>query len=455
MTIPEASDFSDLRTERLMPLLTKQNLPNSRLRLTWFLVFFLFTVFFFFDGHNVFRTIQEGLTIEQTAARVEEGGIERRISLLSLFGFGIITLMRKNRKRLQINGFLSWLILFFLALAFFSLAWTNDIFLTFRKVVVLGMFSLAALAVAERFSVRDVNLIAFCVPAGYLLLGLAAEIGLGTFHPLAQSYRFAGTLHPNQQGINCALLVLSSFCLMENGKRGRGFFLTIALVGLVFLILTKSRTSFESTIVALFVYGSLVLSRPRKFALFLSITIAFCLLLLIVGDNLFPALQRGILLGREGDPDSIFSLTQRVPLWKECLEYLVERPLQGYGYGGFWTPQHILKLSGEQGWGFAEAHSGYLEIALGLGLVGAVTYVLILIVGMRRSFILHRASPSTGHAFFAVLLIFCLFENVLESAVVSPTMLAFMSMVALAHLALIDSYEKNQRINLAKNKQRL
>ncbi len=439
MTIRESSNFMELRPQRLMPSPTKQSLPNSQSRLTWFFLLFLFTVFFFFDGHNVFRTIREGQTIEQSAARVEEGGIGRRISLLSLFGFGIIILMRRNRKHLQISGFFGWLILFFLALAFFSLAWTNDIFLTFRRVLVLAIFWLSALAVAEHFSVRDINLIAFSIPAGYLLLGFAAEIGLGTFHPLADNYRFCGTLHPNQQGINCALLVLSSVCLMENGKRGRGFFLTIALVALVFLILTKSRTSFGSTILALFAYGSLVLARPRNFALFLSITIAFCLLLLIVGDNLFPALQRGILLGREGDPDSIFSLTQRVPLWKECLEYIGRRPLQGYGYGGFWTPQHILKSSHVQGWGVGEAHSGYLEIALGLGLVGTVTYVLILIVGMRRSFIFHRASPSTGHAFFGVLLMFCLLEGLLESAIVAPSLLYFISIVALAYLGFKDT----------------
>jgi O-antigen ligase len=345
--------------------------------------------------------------------------------------------MRRNRKRLRINGFLGWLILFFLAWAFLSFIWADDIGLCLRRLLVLAMLCLGALAAAERFTVHDIIILVFSITALNLLIGLMTEIALGSFQPLAFDYRFGGALHPNQQGINCGLLVLSSFCLMENRNRGRGLFLAVALIAFACHILTKSRTSFASTLLALFVYGSLVLSRPRKFAFFLSVTFAFCLLLLVVGNNLFPALQRGILLGREESP---YSLTGRVPLWKESLKYIARRPLQGYGYGSFWTPHHIVEVSDLQGWIISEGHSGYLEIALGLGLIGTVAYVLILIVGVKRSLAFHRLSLSTGYAFFVVLLVFGLSDGLLDPAIIMPSFLCFISFVALAYLGFKDTH---------------
>jgi O-antigen ligase len=221
---------------------------------------------------------------------------------------------------------------------------------------------------------------------------------------------------------------------MENGKRSRGFFLAVALVAFVSLILTKSRTSFAGTILALFVYGSLILSIPRKFALFLSITFAFCLLLLILGNELFPALQLGILLGRESDPDSIYSLTGRVPLWKECLLYVAKRPLHGYGYGGFWTAQHIKQFSTANEWGITFGHSAYIDLLLDVGLLGMVTYFLIMLLGIGRSLVNYRTFLNPGYAFFGALLTFCVIDGLADSTIILPSLLTFLSTVVLTFL---------------------
>jgi O-antigen ligase len=435
MTMPESSDILHLRPERLMPSPTRQNLPNFQSRLFWFLVFFFFAVFFFFDGHTLLWSLRKGLTIEQSLTEVAEGNIGRRISLLILFVFGLITLMRKSQKPIKMQGLLGWLILFFLAIAFASLFWANDVGLTFRRLTVLAMFSLSALAVAGRFSVRNMIWLVLSITAGYLCLGLAAEIGLGTFQPWTPGYQFSGTHHPNHQGINCALLLLAAVFLRKNTMKHRGFLLAIALVAFVFLILTKSRTSFASAIITLLVYWNLELPQSRKWALFLLASITFCLLFLLFEEkNMFSAFRQGVLLGRESDSDSTSSLMGRVPLWKECLAYVARRPLLGYGYGSFWTPRKVLEISSRQEWGAAEAHSGYLELALGLGLVGMISYILILVNGIHRAFALHRMARNTGYGFLGLLLVFCGIEGLMESVVVLPSLLAFFSTVAFARL---------------------
>ena len=165
--------------------------------------------------------------------------------------------MLQRRSRLKINGLLGWLILFYLVWAFSSLVWAEDIALTFRKLIVLAMLCLGALAVSKRFSLRDIIWFAFFSTSLYLIIGIIAEIALGTFHPFFVSYRFAGTLHPNSQGINCIVLLLAAVCLAGSTMRGHKFFLICALIALVFLVLTKSRTAFASAMLALFAYWAL------------------------------------------------------------------------------------------------------------------------------------------------------------------------------------------------------
>ena len=76
-------------------------------------------------------------------------------------------------------------------------------------------------------------------------------------------------------------------------------------------------------------------------------------------------------------PDSeLITLTGRVPLWRDgLLPYIAQRPLQGYGYGAFWTPQNIWAVSGAVQWPVMEANSAYVEMALNLGVVGLALFV--------------------------------------------------------------------------------
>jgi O-antigen ligase len=79
-----------------------------------------------------------------------------------------------------------------------------------------------------------------------------------------------------------------------------------------------------------------------------------------------------------------------MPVWEECLTYVNRRPLLGYGFFSFWTPDRILRISDEAGWGVPGAHNGYFEIVLSLGIVGGAVYVAILLLAMRRSLQLYR-----------------------------------------------------------------
>jgi exopolysaccharide production protein ExoQ len=411
---------------------TVQGSRETRLWFFWLALVFIFIVFFLADGHDPFWSVRDWGDTTEPALQVEEGSVPRRISFIFLGAFGILGLLRRDRRPLQWGGLLGGLMLGFLAWAFLSLVWTDDILLTSRRLVVLAMLCLGALAVVTNFSVRSIILMVFLVTGGYLALGLIAEVASGAFHVLEPEYRFAGTLHPNHQGINCFLLLLTALLLVQGaGHKGKILLLGIAVAALVFLVLTKSRTAFIAGLLALFVYWSFAVPKQRKAVLVLIAGIMSVLLVLFFGDAIFHGLGEAILLGRTDDPDSVSLLTGRVPLWKDCIEYIARRPFQGYGYGAFWTPRHIYEVSASQEWGVAEAHSAYLELTLSLGLIGAVAYVLIMFIGIRRAF---ASGQDSGHQFLGVLLVFGALGGFLESAMVAPCLLFFLSIVALCHL---------------------
>jgi exopolysaccharide production protein ExoQ len=405
----------------------------------WLLFLFL-TVLLFFVYHDLSFS-RNGAdnynpSEDNLAVAVAEGSTTRRIALLSLGLFAIVTLVRHRADgRLRIQGSLGWFVLAFVSWAFVSLIWAEDRGLTFTRLTVFLIFCIAALAVACRFSLREIILWTFFTSVIFLIVGVTGELFFGRFRPFAPGYRFAGTLHPNHQGINCALLLLSGFAAAFTEKRRRILFRVCTLLGLVFLILTASRTAFAAALLALTVYLGAVIPKRMKLAMAYALSIILCILLLFLANGFLPNLKATIMLGR--DDSTVGSFGGRTEVWNEIGYYIQQSPILGYGYGGFWTPSHISELSKEENWGIPNSHSAYLDYLLTLGAVGLVVYALLLFAGIRRAFQLQKLSRDSAYAFCGVLLVFCTMNGLLESAPTEPSSLMLLSMAVLARMAFV------------------
>lgn len=416
-------------------------------RLPWLMFLFLAAVFFLISYDLSFAKMGTGvysLSMDDVTANIAEGSLTRQIALLSLGLVAIVSLVRHRIPlKVGIDGLLGWALLGFVVWAFLSPIWATNITLTLKRLVIFAILCIAAVAVARQFSLRAVILWTFFTSATFLAIGVFAELYFGTFTPFAPDFRFAGTVHPNIQGMNCGLLLLSATAAAEAEKRHQVLFRAGALLGFAFLILTGSRTTFASVLLALAAYYTSISSfRGKIVGIMAAATLSIALwAAAVMGGNALHGLKNIVMLGR--DASTIDSFSGRTLVWEDLEYYINRHPILGCGYGGFWTSTQVNLISGEEGWPVPDSQSTYIDCLLTLGEVGLVGYVLFLFAGIRRAFQLRRLSQNSAFAFCGALLMFCALDGLLESRVMTPSFLMFLFMVVLAQLAFIHPQEAN------------
>ena len=404
----------------------------------WFVFLFLAAAFFLCQ-HGLFTSVNmpEGSipSEDYVVARIANGSLSRLIGFLALGLFSVVSLNRNRGVRFRLNGLLGQVMLFFAGWTLLSIVWADDPSLTFKRQVVFAILSLSSVATARRFYFREIVSWTLFTTGLYLLIGVSTEIALGTFSPFKPGYRFAGTLLPNDQGINCALLVLSGVAAADTTRSRQTLFRACAVFGLVFLVLTASRTALGALLLAVGVYITSVASRRANIFGALAIfatSIVLWVPIALIGGTSPPDLKSTALLGR--DTSTAASFSGRTEVWEEVEYYIHQHPILGLGYGDFWTPARTSIISDEVKWGVPNSHSAYFDYFLTLGAVGLAAYVLSLLLAIRLAFRLQKLSQNSGFAFCGALLVFCSLDGLLESNVAEGSLLMFLSLVVLIKL---------------------
>ena len=412
--------------------------PSSKPHFPWLVFLFLAGAFFLssHDPSGAQRTLDDyNRSQDDIVEGVSSGSTVRQVALLALGAAGALSLISYSApRRLRPSGFGTYVVCAFAAWAGISVLWADDAGMALKRLVATGILCLAAVAIVRMFSLREIVIWVFFTTAAFLVISIGLEILAGAFQPWASGYRFAGTQHPNDEGIECGLLVLSGLVASQLDKARLWLYRSFAGAGMAFLLLTESRTSVIATFFAVAVYLGVSSWAASKKVILVSSIIATGLVVATLATGLSPVLTNALSKQRDGDA-GVESFAGRTRIWQDVTAYILRRPLTGHGYGSFWTPEHINTISDDEQWGVPDSHSAYVDYLLTIGAVGLILYLACLIQGLWRSLSLSHASENKGIPFLTGILIFGAIDGFFESSIGEGSLLMFLCIIVLTWLA--------------------
>lgn len=420
------------------------NAPSAaRIRwATWLLAGFLAAAFFAAE-HNLrlvgrqVGSVQESLVMDDYLDETEGGNQARQIGFLSFAALGVVWLVLPGGRRWKVHWVMAALAVLTLAWCAASVTWSINPSLSQRRLAVAMCCLLGAMGVARRSTALELCQLTAIVGLSLVLVSLALELAAGA-GPWTGDYRFGGTLHPNFTACYASLACLAAFCLATQSRRKLFWWAVVALC-VALVLLTRSRTALGALLVAA---GVMWLAHRRSLTRWLAISqfatvTAGLLLLLGAGDvAIRNRVSDTFLLGRRSQAGS---LTGRIPLWQELWSYAEDRPWQGYGYESFWSQQHIKEVFESQKWAVRSAHSAFVELMLGIGLVGVVLVAVTVLWGTWLVYRRFRRTGNVGYGFAFATLVFAMANGLLESIFVGmrwPTVVAMCGVMMVAFFGL-------------------
>lgn len=306
---------------------------------------------------------------------------------------GVLPLLLFHRRQIVpviANSKLIWL---FLAWAIASVAWSVDPQLAVRRLILFSVPVLVALYAAARFETTTaIKLVGW----GYFwTIAVSAAVAIllpsvGVMHDSFATRKWAAltgaaTLEGNWCGVLGHKNVLG-FATIANmqifawrwyiEKEKRWLHAAIILFSLFVTYKTHSATS--ELVVGLTLATYFIIHVSRKAARVRAL-IVFAVVL--VGAAVTVAAvslpeEFTALVGKDA------TLTGRVPIWNVVVrEVIPTRPIFGYGFNTFFVPNNpiYLQMVDIVGWPAPHAHDGYLNLAVELGIPGALLGTFILL----------------------------------------------------------------------------
>ena len=357
----------------------------------WFLALALLL---FLTQHSLTYVPPEML--DSAPEEYEGGNLRRQITITLLGLVGATFFFSARGWRFGWHGPLLLTTLLFAGWLALSIQWSAAPSTAIRRLVILTFFFMGAYGMVVKWR-RDVLLAFVAVAAAFqMVAGVITEILHGSFAPLDPLYRFSGNLHPNGQGQLCGVLVLASLAALQSKIRFRFVFLFLTLMGCCFLVLTKSLTSIAGCLAGFAAYSFLCQSRQRRLRfVYLAVMVSLVIGLFFSAEGLSLNPVASV-AGR--DPDRMAELSGRLPLWAECIDYVFERPIIGYGFEGFWSNERNDDMRSVISWAPGTAHSAYIDLWLQLGMMGLFLHTALLFQIFRRAVALHSGTRAAEYA---------------------------------------------------------
>jgi O-antigen ligase len=291
----------------------------------------------------------------------------------------------------------------------------------------------------------------FCyvvIPLSIVLIKYYPRLGMSyEFYNGAQSFTGV-TVNKNMLGVLCLVSalfftwdILRRFPDRKDKQIRRVLWIDLLLLAMTLWIFSRvdSSTSLLSYVVALVIMLCARMRWFREKPVRLAVAIPLAAIAFVVLDFLFGV--RSLVTSSVGR-DTTF--TGRIDLWN-YLASLDKNWLLGVGYESFWVGPRLQAAWKIFHWGPTEAHNGYLEMYIQLGVLGLVVLTLVLLGFYRR--IYRELKVNSGYAvlslsIFVVLLIYNYTEAAFRNCLLWFTFLMVNMVSPVAGEKVTDPIEK-------------
>lgn len=341
-----------------------------------------------FFASSLFPT--QWLNIGTTAASIDiaEGSTGDAVVFFILILAGVKILMRRQINLSEMFKQNIWVWLFFCYGAV-SILWSDYPFISFKRLIkAFGNVIMVAVILSEERPFKAFGVILTCVAFVFLPLSI---IFIKYYPALGRAYHmgmpmFTGiTSHKNGLGQTCLIFgIYFSWSLLFNRwnriEIKQLHYLTYFVILFMIAWLLYKADSATSTIclafsICLFLVGRYsTIARQSSRILYLTIG---CIILFGLLEFLFDISATLItMMGRRPD------LTTRIPMWGELIA-MVKNPVVGFGYESFWLGARRAFMA--ERWAItSQAHNGYLEMYLNMGLIGLFFLLSWVLSGLRK-----------------------------------------------------------------------
>jgi exopolysaccharide production protein ExoQ len=330
----------------------------------------------------------------------------------------IVVLVRRGKRTLALTA-PNWALLLYFLYCLISVAWSShpDVALK-RWIKAIGDPAMCLIIVTDTQPVaalkRVISRIGILLfPTSVLLIKYYVALGRG-YTPDGLQMNTGVTTFKNLLGVLVLVVSLGTVWHLLGLLRAktlpsrRRYLLaqgTLLGLGVWLFILADSQTS-----IACFILGCalIIASELRAIRGRASRMHVLCLLI-------FLAAGATLLLGGGSDVAQAMgrksNLSGRTDIWAAAIG-AVPNGILGAGFESFWISSNVLTFQqtlAREGWwdakGLNEAHNGYLEVYLNLGLVGVSLITLILVRGYKRAVDACKRSPSIGGLMLAYVIV--------------------------------------------------
>lgn len=361
-----------------------------------------------------------------------EGDPYSRIVLVIgyILSFLYLIFLPKRALKYAIKAPLLWLLILWGVISVF---WSDLPSLTLRRSIAMILTTLYGLVLVVRYDFKEMlhllgYSVCFFLMVSFFLIVLFPDWGTTTY---GYEVAWRGVFqHKNRLGNISALgLLLFLFLWRQDQKIGRAIW-SIG-IGLAVLLVIGSQSFTGIALAILMLVGFLTLIFLLKSRRDWQLSYPLFLVACGLGLSLIGLYFEEFLLAFGRD----ITFTGRLPLWKALIQVGMHNFWVGFGYRSFWRGWDgpSAEIWQQITWLPNQAHNGYIEIWLDLGVIGLVLMLLLLLRLLIRS-ITYFSEARYESIIWVQLFLFLIFLSFSESVLMRPNdvywvLIVYMSLI--------------------------